>query len=157
MDNYLKILEESLQKKVQVLKEIQTYNEKQRQAFESQEVKLDQFDEAIEQKGKLIDRINKLDEGFETLYANVAEELKGNREKYAAQIKVLQQLVKQVTDMGMSVQAQEARNKALVEEYFSKERAGIRQDRINSKAAYDYYKKVNNVAYTPPQFYDSKK
>lgn len=157
MDNYLKILEESLRKKIQVLEEIQTYNEKQRQAFESETVELNLFDEAIEQKGKLIDQINKLDEGFETLYANVAEELKGNREKYAAQIKVLQQLVKQVTDMSMSVQAQEARNKALVEEYFSKERAGIRQDRINSKAAYDYYKKVNNVAYTPPQFYDSKK
>lgn len=157
MDNYLKILEDSLRKKLQVLDEVQTYNEKQRQVFESEEVKLEQFDEAIEQKGKLIDQINKLDEGFETLYANVAEELKGNREKYAGQIKVLQQLVQQVTDKSMAVQAQEARNKSLVEAYFAKERVGIRQERINSKAAFDYYKKMSNSAYVPPQFYDSKK
>lgn len=156
MDNYLKILEDSLRKKLQVLEEVQTYNEKQRQVFESDEVKLEQFDEAIEQKGKLIDQINKLDEGFETLYANVAEALKGNREKYAGQIKVLQQLVQQVTDKSMAVQAQEARNKSLVEAYFTKERTGIRQDRINSQAAYNYYKKISNAAYVPPQFYDSK-
>ncbi len=157
MDNYLKILEESLRKKVQVLEELQQYNEKQRQVFESAEVKLEQFDEAIEQKGRLIDRITKLDEGFETLYTNVAKELEANKDKYAEQIRSLQQLVKQVTDRSMSVQAQEARNKALIEEYFSKERNGIRQDRINSKAAYEYYKKVNNTAYVPPQIFDNKK
>lgn len=156
MDNYLKILEESLYKKLQVLDQIQEYNEKQKEVFQSEQITLDEFDAAIEEKSKLIEQINKLDDGFETLYANVAAELKGNREKYAGQIKILQQLVKQVTDKSMAVQAQEARNKALIENYFSKERAGIRQDRINSKAAYDYYKKLNSSAYMTSQFYDSK-
>lgn len=156
MGNYLRILEESLQKKLQVLDEIQAYNEKQRQVFESEDVKLEQFDQAIDEKGKLIDQVNKLDAGFEELYANVAEELKGHKEKYAEQIEILQQLVKQVTDKSVAVQAQEARNKALIEEYFAKERAGIRQKRKSSKAAYDYYKKANNASYVPPQFYDSK-
>uniref|UniRef100_UPI0040570EBF flagellar protein FliT n=1 Tax=Acetatifactor sp. TaxID=1872090 RepID=UPI0040570EBF len=156
MGNYLKVLEESLRKKLQVLDEIQAYNEKQRQAFEGEEVKLDQFDLAIEEKGKLIDRVNKLDDGFVTLYVNVAEELKGHKERYAEQIRVLQELVKQVTDKSISVQAQEARNKALIEEYFARERTEVRQKRISSKAAYDYYKKVKSSDYVPPQFYDSK-
>lgn len=156
MDNYLEILEESLRKKIQVLEKIQAYNEQQRLAFEGDSVELSQFDAAIEEKGKLIEQINKLDEGFETLYNNVATELKDNKAKYTQQIKVLQDLVKQVTDMSMTVRAQEARNKALVEDFFSKERAGLRQERMHSKAAYEYYKKVSATAYEQPRYYDSK-
>lgn len=157
MSSYLRILEESLRKKLLVLDRIRAYNEKQSQVFQSEQVRLEEFDAAIEEKGKLIDAVNKLDEGFEILYANVAEELKGNKEKYTEQIKVLQQLVKEVTDKSMEIQAQEARNKALVETYFSKERNGIRQGRKNSQAALNYYRSMSNSTYTPPQFLDSKK
>ena len=156
MDNYLKILEESLHKKLQVLDEIQAYNEKQKQIFQSDSVELDEFDAAVEEKGKLIEQISKLDEGFEALYSNVAKELDGNREKYANQIQTLKQLIQQVTEKGMSVQAQEARNKALIEAYFAKERAQLRQGRQSSKVAYDYYKSMSNTNTVPPQFLDSK-
>lgn len=156
MDNYLKILEESLQKKIRVLDEIQAYNEKQRKIFQSDNVNLDEFDAAVEEKGKLINKVSGLDEGFETLYANVAKQLEGNRDKYAKQIKELQELVKQVTEKSVSVQAQEARNKALIEAYFTNERNQLRQGRQASKAAYGYYKNMNNSNVVPPQFLDSK-
>lgn len=156
MDNYLKILEESLRKKLQVLDEIQAYNEKQKQVFQSDSVELDEFDAAVEEKGKLIEQISKLDEGFEVLYSNVAKELESNKEKYATQIQTLKQLVQQVTEKGVSVQAQEARNKALIESYFAKEREQIRQGRQASKAAYGYYKSMSNTNTVPPQFLDSK-
>ncbi|MBD5511035.1 MAG: flagellar protein FliT [Lachnospiraceae bacterium] len=156
MDNYLKILEESLRKKLQVLDEIQVYNEKQKQVFQSDSVELDEFDAAVEEKGKLIEQISKLDEGFEVLYSNVAKELEGNKEKYVTQIQTLKQLVQQVTEKGVSIQAQEARNKALIESYFAREREQIRQGRQASKAAYDYYKNMSNTNTVPPQFLDSK-
>ena len=92
MDNYLKILEESLRKKLRVLDEIQSYNEKQKQIFQSDSVEMDAFDAAVEEKGKLIEQISKLDEGFEALYSNVSKELDGNREKYAKQIQTLKQI-----------------------------------------------------------------
>lgn len=92
MDNYLKILEESLRKKLRVLDEIQSYNEKQKQIFQSDSVEMDEFDAAVEEKGKLIEQISKLDEGFEALYSNVSKELEGNREKYAKQIQTLKDL-----------------------------------------------------------------
>ncbi|MCM1215158.1 MAG: flagellar protein FliT [Lachnospiraceae bacterium] len=156
MDSYLKILEESLRKKLQVLDEIQTYNEKQKQVFQGDFVELDEFDAAVEEKGRLIEQISKLDEGFETLYANVAKELDGNKEKYAEQIRTLQGLIQQVTEKGVSVQAQEARNKALIESYFAREREQLRQGRQASRAAYDYYKSMSNANVVPPQFLDSK-
>lgn len=156
MENHLSILSESLDKKIKVLEEIQKYNEVQEASFKDGKANLDDFDQAVEQKGQLIEKLNKLDEGFEILYANLAEQLKGNKEQYAAQIKVLQQKIKQVTDLGMTIQAQEQRNKALVEQFFAKERQGIRQGRQSSKVAYDYYKNMNQSNFVPPQFMDSK-
>ena len=43
--NYLTILEESLQKKLQVMAEIQEYNLKQQEIFQSGSVDMDRFDE----------------------------------------------------------------------------------------------------------------
>ncbi len=157
MENYLKILEESLQKKSDLLDRIKEYNEEQYQAFSSENVDMQKFDEAIDKKGELIEQVLKLDEGFETLYANVAAELKDNRAKYSAQIARLQQLVQQVTNKSMSVQAQEARNKALIESYFAKEKKQIGDGRRNSKVAYSYYNNVNKPTYTEPQFMDNRK
>ena len=157
MDNYLKILEESLQKKLQLLDKIQEYNEAQYQVFSAENVEVVKFDEYITEKEKLIEQVVHIDDGFETLYANVAETLKNNKDKYAEQIKVLQNLVRHVTEKHVAVQAQEARNKALIEAYFAKEKQQIGQGRRSSQVAYNYYSNVSKPVYMEPQFMDSRK
>ena len=156
-ENYLILLEESLRRKLQVMAEIQDYNLRQQEIFQSDNVEMDQFDEYVAEKGALINKLTSLDNGFENLYARVAEELKGNREKYADQIKTLQDLITEVTETGVMIQAQEARNKKLVEAYFRKEKEGIRMGRKSSKAAVDYYKNMNRSSVVMPMFMDSKK
>lgn len=156
-ENYLDLLEESLRKKLQVMAEIQKYNLRQQEIFQSQNVDMDRFDEYVAEKGALIDRVTALDSGFEKLYAKVAEQLSGNREKYAAQIRTLQSLVAEVTDTSVQLQAQEARNKKLIEDYFRREKEGIRMGRKSSQAAIGYYKTMSKTAVMPPQFMDSKK
>ena len=155
--NYLTLLEESLRKKLQVMAEIQDYNLRQQNIFQSDQVDVDKFDEYVAEKGVLIEKLTVLDNGFEKLYANVAEELKENREQYAAQIKTLQDLVAEVTEQSVAIQAQEVRNKKLIEDFFKKERDGIRMGRKSSKAAIGYYKTMSKSAVVPPQFMDSKK
>jgi hypothetical protein len=156
-ENYLVILEESLRRKLQVLEDIQAYNQRQQEIFQADNVDLDQFDSYVDEKGVLIERLNSLDNGFERLYANVAQELSGNREKYGDQIKRLQGLVSKVTEAGIAVQAQEARNKKLIEEYFRRQREGIREGRKSSKAAFDYYKNMSKSSVVMPQIMDQKK
>ncbi len=156
-ESYLDVLEQSLVEKIKVLDKIQDYNMRQEALFKSESPELSQFDSYVEEKGQLIEQLTKLDEGFEILYASLAEELKDNRQKYAVQIKRLQDLVAQVVEKGVAVEAQEQRNKKLVEEYFARERTGIRKGRLSSKAAYDYYKTMNKSNVVPPQFMDSKK
>lgn len=156
MENYLKILEDSLLKKIRVLDDIAVYNEEQGRLFTQGNADIDKFDEYMDKKGELIEALNRLDEGFETLYARVSEQLKDNRAAYAGQIRRLQELVKEVTDKSVSVQAQEARNKALIEEYFAKERLSIKNNRKASKVTFDYYKTMSGYNAAPPQFMDSK-
>ncbi len=105
----------------------------------------------------MIERLTSLDNGFERLYQKVAEELKENRQIYAEQIKNLQKLITEVTDASVAIQAQEARNKKLIEDYFRKERDGICMNRKTSKAAIGYYKNMSKSAVVLPQFMDSKK
>lgn len=155
--NYLTLLEESLQKKLQVMDRIQAYNLKQQEIFRAEEVDISKFDDYVAEKGELIEQVTALDKGFESLYRKVAKELEGNRELYADQIRRLQELVTKVTEQSVAIQAQEARNKKLVEDFFRREKEGIRKGRQTSKAAYDYYKNMSRSAVVMPQFMDSKK
>lgn len=156
MESQLNILSESLDKKLGVLHEIQEYNIRQEQAFREEQIDMDEFDNAIEEKDRLIEKLTKLDEGFEALYERLAEELKDNREKYADQIKVLQDKIAQIMELSVAVQAREARNKKMVEDYFKKARTGLRQNKKSSKAAYDYYKSMSGAGLNQSQFLDSK-
>lgn len=157
MGNYLDALEQSLVEKSKVLDQIQEYNSRQEEVFMSETPELALFDNYVEEKGQLIERLTKLDEGFEILFASVKKEIDGNRSRYQDDIKRLQQLVTEVMEKSVVVQAQEQRNKKLVEEYFSKGKSDIGQGRRNSKAAYDYYKTMNKATVVPPQFMDKKK
>lgn len=155
--NYLTLLEESLRKKLQVMAEIQKYNLRQQEIFQSDKVDMDQFDEAVAEKGALIDKLTALDNGFEKLYANIAAELKGNREQYGDQIRTLQRLVTEVTETSVSIQTQEIRNKKLIEDFFKRQRNGIKMGRQSSKAAIGYYKTMSKSAVVAPMFMDKKK
>lgn len=157
MDNSLEVLSESLDMKIQVLKEIEEYNRKQTEAFSKDDPDVDSFDEAIEEKGILIEKLEKLDEGFEIMYEKVAETLSNGREKYADRIRELQGKISIITDLSVSIQAQEARNKSLIENYFLKAKRGIKNGRVGSKAAFDYYKNMSGMNLVESQFLDSKK
>lgn len=156
METQLDILSETLDKKLLVLNKIQEYNKIQEQSFQNGQVRLQDFDEAVEQKGRLIEEINRLDEGFELLYERLAQELRENRQRYALQIKALQQKVAQVTELSVAVQAQEQRNKKLVEDFFAGQKEQIGKNRKTSKAAYGYYKNMSGGNYVQPQFFDDK-
>jgi len=143
MNNCIAILGRSLEKKIEVLKKIQTYNDVQEEAFSKSVPDLGSFDEAIAQKDALIEELVKLDDGFEALYEDCKQELENNRAQYAPQIKELQEQIKEVTELSNAVQAKEARNKKLIEDYFARQKESIKSGRQQSKAAYDYYKNMS--------------
>ena len=157
MDNYLSVLEDSLKKKLQILDELTDYTTQQQELLKVEELDYEAFDRLVDQKDPLIQRIMELDQGFETVYDRIKEQLLSNKEQYAAQIKALQSLIGELTDKSVKLQTMEQRNKSAVEQQFRKSREKIRQGRQNKQAALNYYKNMNNSNYVPPQFLDDKK
>ena len=118
-DNYVLILRESLEKKVEILEHIQAENRKQRQVLEDNNSDVDEFEATLDYKASLVDQIVKLDDGFETLFARVEEELQANKETYKEEIRRMQELIRQITDLSTAVQAQEKENEKLAREKFA--------------------------------------
>ncbi len=157
MENYLSVLEDSLRKKLQILDELTVYTTQQQELFQAEELDYAAFDRLVDQKEPLIQKIMELDQGFETVYDRIKDQLIGNKEQYAAQIRTLQSLIGELTDKSVKLQTMEQRNKSAVEQQFRKSREKIRQGRQNHQVALNYYKNMNNSNYVPPQFLDDKK
>ncbi len=157
MENYLSVLEDSLRKKLQILDELTVYTTQQQELFQAEELDYAAFDRLVDQKEPLIQKIMELDQGFETVYDRIKDQLIGNKEQYAAQIRTLQSLIGELTDKSVKLQTMEQRNKDAVEQQFRKSREKIRQGRQNHQVALNYYKNMNNSNYVPPQFLDNKK
>lgn len=152
----MSLLEDSLRKKVIVLNDIMALSEEQENLLKQEKMDSEVIDELIDRKDVLVEELTRLDDGFESLYDRIQKQLQDNKEAYRTQIAAMQKLITEITEKTVSIQAQEQRNKKLVEQYFAKERDYLRQERINSKAVYDYYRRMSGGEYTAPQFMDSK-
>ena len=153
----LDMLEESLQKKIAILEKIEEQNDKQRDVLSvPEEVDEEAFDATVEAKGRLIDEINSLDDGFQSLFDRVKEEIGDHKDEYADQIKRMQGLIQEITGRSASIEASEHRNKRLAEKYFSTAREQMNLSRNSSSAAFNYYQTMNNFKNIPPQFMDKK-
>jgi len=155
--NYLQVMEESLYKKKEVLSRIEELCNRQEKLLRMEPVQEDEFAASIEEKDRLIKELGQLDEGFETLYSRIKEQLSGGREKYKAQIAVLQGLITEVTEKSVTIQAKEARNKTLAETFFINKKKVIQTNRRSSSVAMDYYRNMSQSKIVEPQFMDKKK
>lgn len=156
MENYLSVLENSLDQKGQVLDEILTLDVEQEKLLKQERLDLEAFDELVDQKDVLADKLTRLDDGFETLYTRVRGLLQDNKEAYRPQIAALKKLISEITEKTVTIQAKEARNKEMLSRHLEELQQGLGQNRRSSKAAYDYYKNMSSVGLVKSQFMDQK-
>jgi len=114
------------------------------------------FEENINSKAALVDELNLLDEGFEEIYARIREQLDAGKEKYHEQIKRLQELIRQVTAEGSSIQAEEQRNYKLAQSKFESIKKQVREVKASHKAVSQYYRNMTKTNYIDAQFLDNK-
>ena len=153
----LDMLQESLVKKLDILEKLEEENEIQKEILSSPDVDREaDFDSVVDRKAGLIDQLELLDDGFQTLFDKVKAEVNENKELYKDKIKVMQDLIQQITAKSASIEASERRNKRLAEKYFSTLRQSLNTSRQTSAAAFNYYRTMNNFRDIPPQFLDNK-
>ncbi len=155
--NYVDIMIDSLVKKEELLKQIVDYNEAQQTIVTAPEFKEEAFEKNVADKGEVVEKILQLDEGFNSVFNRIKEELQNNKKKYAKDIERLKTLVASVTELGVRIQAQELRNKQLVEKRFAQMRKELSQAKRTTSTANTYYKNVNNLNQYESHFLDQKK
>ena len=151
------ILLQSLEKKNELLDRMIRQNAVQEEILKREEFDMDAFDAAIDKQSDYVEQLEKLDQGFESVYDRVREELMDNRERYRSEITRMKEQIQQITDKIVTLNAGNMRNKMLAENQFKKKRQEIGAGASKNKAANNYYKNMNNLNYVAPQFYDNKK
>lgn len=156
-ENYLNILEQSLKKKLGVLNLIREKNEQQRILLLDKELAPEDFEENINQKAALVDELNLLDEGFEEIYARIQQQLNAGKEQYQKQIQRLQEMIREVTAAGSSIQAEEQRNYKLAQKKFESVKKQVREVKASHKVVSQYYRNMTQGHQIEAQFLDNKK
>ena len=150
------ILLQSLEKKNALLDQMIQQNSVQEEILKQEEFDMDAFDAAIDQQDSYLEQLEKLDQGFESVYDRVREELIENKERYRSEITRMKEQIQQITDKIVTLNAGNMRNKMLAENQFKKKRQEIGNGASKNKVAKNYYNNMNKLNYVSPQFYDNK-
>ncbi len=140
-DDYIQIMIESLTKKSEILDRIIAKNEEQHDCVNGRkydEVDWDSFNLIVAQKDMYIERIVKMDEGFQSLYDRVKEQLNADKDKYADKIKEIQKLIEKVTGQGVKITTGEERNRKIIEKVFGSKKKEIKRTRNSLRVASSY-------------------
>lgn len=157
MKTYLNLMIDSLEKKLAVLEQIQAASEKQAGLIKAETFDQEQFDKAMDEKAEQIEQLNQLDDGFDSLYSRIREELPAQKEAYREQIGKLQELIRQITEKSAAVQVVEQRNRAALEKVCARENERLRAIQNKSLLMKNYARNMSQVNYIDPQFMDWKK
>lgn len=156
LKQYLNVLAEGLQKKNRILNKILKLNEEQAKVIKKESL-MQEFDALVEEKGKWIEELNRVDNGFQSVYNRIRRELTEQKDMYKTEIAALQKLIQEMTDLSVKIETTEQKNKLAVEQYFRNQRQNIGHSKKSLKAANDYYKNMSRVNYVDPQLMDQKK
>lgn len=147
MDNtgvYVSALQESLQKKLEVLAELLKLTKEQAAILAEQKPDMDRFDSILNEKDQLLQTLETLDRGFDSLFAKIGNTIRENKYQYQQQILEMQNLIRSITDTGVQIEGQEHRNKTAFQNYLTGARQEIREFTANNQTANAYYHNMAN-------------
>ena len=155
--SYVQMLEDSLEKKCDILRQLQLLTQKQTEILQDKESSPEDFEKNVDEKEVMIQSLQTLDAGFEQVFAKVEAELQNNRQQYKDSILHMQDKIREITERSASLQVMEKQNKDLATRKFANIRSQARDLRQSGKAVSSYYQNMMKTGAVEPQFMDSKK
>ena len=149
---YVDMLVESLKCKKRILAYLLEKTREQENLLKDSDMDPDVFNQTLEEKGQKIEELNQLDEGFDALFKAVEKEVIADRMSYKEEIQEMQQLIGEITEQGVQIQALEQQNSAHFKVYLANQRKTIRNFHVNNRTASTYYQNMAN-AHKPDQSY----
>lgn len=153
---YLRMLDQSLDQKKQMLDQMIEMTAAQKASLDKDPVDWTGFDHLVEKKAEMIERLDQMDDGFESVYDRIREELLRDKEQHKEFVAEIQKKIQAVSDASASLMAAERRNKELVEVKMADEKKKLQQRKATSKVASNYYRSMNKVNLIDPQLMDKK-
>lgn len=154
--SYLLIMMESLNKKISILDELCQLTESQKVLLDADKFEDQDFNDNIDKKAFLIGELEKLDNGFQSLYDRVSDVIEDKRDFYKSEIKDMQDKISLIMEKSVHLQTLESRNKVLVERKFVTLKKEVKERKKSRQMAANYYKSMNKIT-TEPFFVDKKK
>lgn len=155
---YVNMMEDSLERKKRVLMRLLEQTREQELLLRDEEMDPDRFLALLDEKGTQIDELNRLDEGFDRLFKAVEKEIHANRFAYESQIRRMQKLVGEVSELGIQIQALEHQNSGHLKVYLANQRKEIREFHLNNRTAASYFQNMANAGSgNEPYYFDKSK
>lgn len=156
--DYIVMLRESLEKKADILRVLLIRNNEQAAILQDPNTLPEDLEKNMNMKAELIDRIVMLDNGFEQLFNRVKPIIENDRDTYADEIRIMQELIRKITDLTADVEATEYKNKEYAKTRFSNIKKEAREIKKSNDVVTSYYKNMmaHNKA-DDPAFLDKKK
>ena len=90
---YVSMMVDTLERKKIILEKLLHQTREQETLLKDEEMDVETFQNIIDQKGEEIEKLNQMDEGFDTLFRHVEKEITANRMTYKKQILQMQNLI----------------------------------------------------------------
>lgn len=157
MKNEINILIDSLTKKKSILTEILEESQRQLEMVSLDSFNLEDFDVLVDRKSDLLEKNNLNDEGFDSIFQRIRNELVAQKVQYATEIALMQELIRANLDLGSDIHNIEQQIKNGLDAALRENKSRLTKEKLGGKAVMDYYKQANQMDYVSPAFLDQKK
>lgn len=154
---YLELLIQSLKKKLLLLNQIIVLNQQQKEMLMDENLDPDTLDVNVREKDELITQVTQLDEGFDEVYAHIADLMKKNPSDYEEELDRMRELIRQIMAKDASIRADEQRNYELAQKKFARVKKQIREVKTSQKMVNRYYQNMMQQRQADIQYMDNKK
>lgn len=154
---YIKILQDTLEKKQKIMQEIYEETRRQEQLLKKTTDQTTGLDQCMDRKSICLQKLNELDDGFELLYEKVRELLQTSPGQFQKEIEGLKKSISHIMDLSISIQALEQRNKLSMERYLLRHRKNIQTYRSGQRKVGSYYNSMTGFNAHQSYFMDKKK
>ena len=154
---YLELLIQSLKKKLLLLNQIIVLNQQQKEMLMDENLDPDTLDVNVREKDELISQVTQLDDGFDEVYAHIADLMKKNHSDYEEELARMRELIRQIMATDASIRTDEQRNYELAQKKFARVKKQIREVKTSQKMVNRYYQNMMQQRQADIQYMDNKK
>ena len=154
---YLELLIQSLKKKLLLLNQIIVLNQHQKEMLMDENLDPDTLDVNVRAPDELISQVTQLDDGFDEVYAHIADLMKKNHSDYEEELDRMRELIRQIMAKDASIRTDEQRNYELAQKKFARVKKQIREVKTSQKMVNRYYQNMMQQRQADIQYMDNKK